>query len=236
MFVTLLISFSLATVAWSQLCAPEAENAVKVRLSLRSALGNDHYIWDDHELFLFKATLAYTMRKSGYQTAEVHHVHICNETPRVSFWFVAVNPENNISIPKSAVTEAIKQNRGRINSAFLLDDNTLEFVGIPVTLAPPVEPPVPVWLILFGIVMGIVVIGIITLIILGIKQRKKKANEVQETADDDDGHAKIIENGTAIEINNVQEGRSNEAFEDDYENERKKDTGNVKEEDALTSF
>lgn len=236
MFKTLLISFSLATVAWSQLCSPEAENAVKVRISLRSALGNDHYIWDDHELFLFKATLAYTMRKSGYETTQVEHVHTCNVTPRVSFWFVALNPENNASISKSIMTDAIKKHRGRINNAFLLDDNTLEFVGIPVTLAPPVEPPVPVWLVLFGVVMGIVVIGIITLIILGVKQRKKKAKEVEETADENDRHGKITENGTAIEINKIVDGRSNEAFEDDYETVRKEDAGNFKEKDTLTSF
>ena len=63
--------------------------------------------------------------------------------------------------------------RGRINDAFRLDDKTLEFDGILPTLAPPVEQPVEVWLVVFGGVMGIVVLAGVYLVISGIRERKK---------------------------------------------------------------
>lgn len=66
-----------------------------------------------------------------------------------------------------------RMSRGRINEAFRLDDNTLEFVGILPTLAAPYEPPVTIWLIVFGVIMGLVVIGFIALIITGQRDRKK---------------------------------------------------------------
>lgn len=63
--------------------------------------------------------------------------------------------------------------RGRINDVFGLSDQTLEFIGIVPTLAPPYEQPVPVWLIVFGVVMGLVVLAAIYLVISGIRERKK---------------------------------------------------------------
>lgn len=66
-----------------------------------------------------------------------------------------------------------RMSRGRINEAFRLDDNTLEFVGILPTLAPPYEPPVTVWLIVFGVVLGLIVVGVIALIITGQRDRKR---------------------------------------------------------------
>lgn len=66
-----------------------------------------------------------------------------------------------------------RMSRGRINEAFRLDDNTLEFVDILPTLAAPYEPPVTIWLIIFGVVIGMVVIGVIVLIITGQRDRKK---------------------------------------------------------------
>jgi len=66
-----------------------------------------------------------------------------------------------------------RMSRGRINEAFRLDDNTLEFVGIYPTLATPYEPPVTIWLIIFGVVISLVVIGVIVLIITGQRDRKK---------------------------------------------------------------
>lgn len=63
--------------------------------------------------------------------------------------------------------------RGRINEAFGLDDDTLEFVGIIPTLAAPYEPPVTIWLIIFGVVISLVVIGVIVLIVSGQRDRKK---------------------------------------------------------------
>lgn len=63
--------------------------------------------------------------------------------------------------------------RGRINDAFQLDDKTLEFVGVPATLAPPVEQVVEVWLVVFGAVMGVVVLTGTYLVISGIRERRK---------------------------------------------------------------
>lgn len=63
--------------------------------------------------------------------------------------------------------------RGRINDAFRLDDNSLEFLGIEPTLEPPYQPPVTIWLIVFGVVMGLVVVGIVLLIFAGIRDRRK---------------------------------------------------------------
>lgn len=63
--------------------------------------------------------------------------------------------------------------RGRINEDFGLDDDTLEFVGIIPTLAAPYEPPVTIWLIIFGVVISLVVIGVIVLIVSGQRDRKK---------------------------------------------------------------
>lgn len=64
-------------------------------------------------------------------------------------------------------------NRNRINNAFLLSDKTLQFLKIPSTLAPPVEPSTPAWLIVFGVVLCLIVAGIVFLVVAGIQQRKK---------------------------------------------------------------
>uniref|UniRef100_A0A674NHT0 Angiotensin-converting enzyme n=1 Tax=Takifugu rubripes TaxID=31033 RepID=A0A674NHT0_TAKRU len=82
----------------------------------------------------------------------------------------------------------LRLSRGRINQAFNLDDSTLEFVGIVPTLAPPVEQPVEVWLIIFGVVMGIVVLGGVYLIISGVRERRKKPIAVDNPYIDNDGH------------------------------------------------
>lgn len=66
-----------------------------------------------------------------------------------------------------------RMSRGRINEAFRLDDYTLEFLGIVPTLATPYEPPVTIWLIIFGVVISLVVIGVIVLIVTGQRDRKK---------------------------------------------------------------
>lgn len=63
--------------------------------------------------------------------------------------------------------------RSRINDAFRLDDDSLEFLGIEPTLGTPYQPPVATWLIVFGVVMGLVVVGIVLLIFVGIRDRRK---------------------------------------------------------------
>uniref|UniRef100_A0A8C3L8U1 Angiotensin-converting enzyme n=1 Tax=Chrysolophus pictus TaxID=9089 RepID=A0A8C3L8U1_CHRPC len=123
------------------------------------------YVWDANELFLFKSSIAYAMRK-----------------------YFAEEKKQNVDFQMS---------RGRISEAFRLDDNTLEFEGIVPTLATPYEPPVTIWLILFGVVMSLIVIGVIVLIITGQRDRRK-ANEA----------------GANCEVNPYDEdGRSNKGFE-----------------------
>ncbi|TNN52098.1 Angiotensin-converting enzyme 2 [Liparis tanakae] len=153
-------------------------------ISLKAAMGDDAYSWNLNEKYLFKANIAYALRQYYSQTNETHvftseNVLVYKETPRISFYIVVTNPAGSPPyIPKQDLEAAIRLSRGRINDAFQLDDRTLEFVGIPATLAPLVEQPVEVWLVVFGVVMGIVVLGGLFLVISGVRQRKQKAATV----------------------------------------------------------
>ncbi|KAM8896571.1 angiotensin-converting enzyme 2 isoform 3-T3 [Lycaon pictus] len=102
------------------------------------------------------------------------NVWVSDLKPRISFNFFVTSP-GNVSdiIPRTEVEEAIRMYRSRINDVFRLDDNSLEFLGIQPTLGPPYEPPVTIWLIVFGVVMGVVVVGIVLLIFSGIRNRRK---------------------------------------------------------------
>ncbi|XP_048458502.1 angiotensin-converting enzyme 2-like [Rhincodon typus] len=184
------------TVGWDTNWSPYKKDAIKVRISLKAALGENAYTWDLSEKYFFQAAVAFSMRKYWEESRKqivdfvTENVYIFNETERISFYFIVVKPKNHTGIvPKAEVTQAIRKNRERFNSAFLLNDETLEFVGIAPTLAPRSEPPVTVWLIVFGIVIGLVCIGLTILIISGIRARKhKKAqdtenNELQNTKD-----------------------------------------------------
>ncbi|NXU26899.1 ACE2 enzyme, partial [Thalassarche chlororhynchos] len=167
-------------IGWKTDWAPYSGNAIKVRISLKSALGDQVYEWDESELFLFKSSIAYAMRKyfAKMKQQEVNFqitdIHVGEQTQRISF-YLTVSMPGNISdvVPKADVENAIRMSRGRINEAFRLDDDTLEFVGILPTLATPYEPPVTIWLIIFGVVISLVVIGVIVLIITGQRDRKK---------------------------------------------------------------
>ncbi|NXE03964.1 ACE2 enzyme, partial [Lophotis ruficrista] len=167
-------------IGWKTDWSPYSSNAIKVRISLKSALGEQAYEWNDNELFLFKSSIAYAMRKyfARVKKQEVNFqiadIHVGEQTQRISFYLIVSMP-GNISdiVPKADVENAIRLSRGRINEAFRLDDNTLEFVGLLPTLAPPYEPPVTIWLILFGIVISLVVIGVVVLIITGQRDRRK---------------------------------------------------------------
>ncbi|XP_042312779.1 angiotensin-converting enzyme 2 [Sceloporus undulatus] len=166
-------------IGWDTAWSPYIDNAVKVRISLKTALGDNAYDWDDNEMYLFKCTIAYAMRtyflKIKDEAVEFRStdVHVGYVTSRISFYFTVSMP-NNVSdlVPKAEVEEAISISRGRINEAFRLDDQTLEFIGITPTLSPTSESSV--WLIVFAVVAGLVVIAFITLIILGVRDRKKK--------------------------------------------------------------
>ncbi|KAK7878383.1 hypothetical protein WMY93_031013 [Mugilogobius chulae] len=193
----------LASAALAQdLCRPDAPEAYKVRLSIKTALGDEAYTWNDSELFLFRATLAFVMRNVlPDQQFEVSNILVCNQTPRVSFWFVVTSVNNpNSLIEKQYVESAIRKYRYRINSAFLLTDQTLEFLGIPPTLAAPVVPGTPPWLIAFGVVMGIVGAGIVYFLVSAVVQRKRKKNE--KTLGEDDEARTVSENGNVDGIYN----------------------------------
>ncbi|XP_017295385.1 angiotensin-converting enzyme 2 [Kryptolebias marmoratus] len=160
---------------------PPSDHAIKVRISLRAAMGDNAYSWNDGEMYFFKASIAYAMRQLYGQKNQTlaftsQNVHTFQETPRISFYIAVTNPENpSVYVPKADVEAAIRLSRGRINEAFQLDDSTLEFVGIQPTLAAPKEQPVEVWLVAFGVVMGIVVLAGAYLLVSGIRGRKKKS-------------------------------------------------------------
>ncbi|XP_074522073.1 angiotensin-converting enzyme 2 [Halichoeres trimaculatus] len=170
-------------VGWDAGVEPYSQDAIKVRLSLKAAMGEDAYPWNDSEKFLFKANIAYALRQYYSQINKTmaftsDDVLMFNTTERISFFLVVTEPGSfSKNIPKSDLEAAIRLSRGRINKAFQLDDNTLEFLGIPPTLAPPVEQPVEVWLVVFGVVMGVVVLAGIYLVISGVRERKQKKTE-----------------------------------------------------------
>ncbi|XP_057703156.1 angiotensin-converting enzyme 2 [Corythoichthys intestinalis] len=168
-------------VGWDAAVDPYSKDAIKVRLSLKMAMGDEAYSWNSNEQYLFRASVAYALRQYYSQknntllfTAE--NVLTYKQTPRISFYMVVTNPVTPSQfVPKEDLKAAIRLSRGRINDAFQLDDHTLEFDGIPATLSPPVEQPVEVWLVVFGVVMAVVVLMGLFLIISGIIERKKKS-------------------------------------------------------------
>ncbi|XP_036397289.1 angiotensin-converting enzyme 2 [Megalops cyprinoides] len=158
----------------------DSADAFKVRLSLKTAMGDEAYQWNENELYLFRATMAYAMRQyyaqeKGKQMNFVSdNIHTYKLTPRVSFYFIVTDSTDQMkTIPKADVEAAIRLSRERINSAFRLDDATLEFEGLLATLSPPVEPPVTVWLVVFGVIMGVVVCLGAYLIFTGVNERKR---------------------------------------------------------------
>ncbi|KAI3376947.1 hypothetical protein L3Q82_000183 [Scortum barcoo] len=159
------------------------------------------YSWNDNEMYLFKSNIAYALRQYYKQKNETLHftaedIITYGMTQRISFYILVTNPASpSTYIPKDVVEAAIRLSRGRINDAFKLNDKTLEFAGILPTLAPPVQQPVEVWLVVFGAVMGVVVLAGTYLIIAGIRDRKKKPAP------------------TAVE-NPYEIGQTNKAYED----------------------
>ncbi|KAG8001285.1 Angiotensin-converting enzyme 2 [Nibea albiflora] len=201
------------TVGWKTNIDPHSQYGIKVRISLKAAMGESAYPWNSNEMYLFRANIAYALRQYYSQmkketllfTAE--NVLTYNETPRISFYIAVTNPATpSIYIPKGDVEAAIRLCRGRINDAFQLDDKTLEFEGVIPTLAGPVQQPVEVWLVVFGVVMGIVVLAGVYLVVTGVRDRRKKpAEPVAENPYED--------------VNEMANGQVNKAY-DDSENEQ----------------
>ncbi|XP_070818844.1 angiotensin-converting enzyme 2 [Chaetodon trifascialis] len=192
------------TVGWKSDMKPYAKYSIKARLSLKTAMGDSAYIWNKNEMFLFKASIAYALRQYYNQKDQdlpftSENVILYDETERVSFNIIVTHPTSPATfIPKNELDAAIRLYRGRINNIFQLDDSTLEFDGILPTLAPPVEQSVEVWLVVYGVVMGIVVLAGVYLIISGIRgRRKKSAVDSMENPYDEES-----------------EGKGNKAFED----------------------
>ncbi|KAM9264764.1 LOW QUALITY PROTEIN: angiotensin-converting enzyme 2 [Cariama cristata] len=196
-------------IGWKTDWAPYSGNGIKVRISLKSALGDQAYEWNENELFLSSHLSPYAMRKYFAEKKQqevnfqITDIHVGEQTQRISF-YLTVSMPGNISdiVPKADVEDAIRMSRGRINEAFRLDDNTL-VVGIVPTLATPYEPPVTIFII-FGVVISLVVIGVIVLIITG--QRDRKSERTRESR----GEA---ESNCEEENPYNEEGKSNMGFE-----------------------
>ncbi|KAM4628832.1 collectrin [Polymixia lowei] len=211
----ILFLLCLASALAQQLCQPGASDGYKVRLSIKTALGDKAYEWNENEMFLFRATLAFAMRTYfNDEEFNVSSIVVCSETERVSFWFVVVSPQNATSlVAKTDVENAVRLSRHRINSAFLLTDSTLEFVGISPTFATPVAPDTPPWLIVFGVVMGAVCAGIIALLVSSVVQkRRKKTGKTDDEDDEEEMQGKVEQNGIACE--NL-DGVCNRGYSDD---------------------
>ncbi|XP_010217581.1 PREDICTED: collectrin [Tinamus guttatus] len=221
MLRVLLLAFSVVVFAHAELCKPDAQNAFKVRLSIKTALGDNAYAWDANEEYLFKAMVAFAMRRySSKSTTQISNVLLCNVTDRVSFWFVVTDSAKNVTtVPGSEVEAAIRMNRNRINSAFLLNDKTLQFLKISSTISPPVEPSTPAWLIVFGVVLCLTVAGIIFLIVSGIQRRKKKNKESSDTENLEEKCevTVTIENGIPCETLDLKAGHINGVYTADDE-------------------
>ncbi|NXN12198.1 TMM27 protein, partial [Indicator maculatus] len=143
----------------------------------------------------------------------IANVLLCNVTDRVSFWFVVTDSSRNLTaVPGREVEAAIRMSRHRINSAFLLSDRTLQFLKITSTLSPPVEPSTPVWLIVFGVVLCLIVAGIVFLIVGGIRQRKKRNKEPRQAEAVEEKAEVAVENGIPCEALEVKGGRLNGGF------------------------
>ncbi|RXN10010.1 collectrin precursor [Labeo rohita] len=221
-----LLLIFLSPLVAQDLCK-DSKDGFKVRLSIKTALGNDAYEWNESEMFLFRSTVAYAMRKQTKQdTYDITNILVCNDTQRVSFVFVVTSPDDPANmIPKAEVEKAVSMpdpshiihysrlNKHRINSAFLLSDMTLEFVGIPPTLEAPITYETQPWLIVFGVVIGAVAIGIVALLMSTASKKRRAKENAAGLSEEDEGIVK--ENGTALSGLGGRESVFNQAFSND---------------------
>ncbi|KAF7653960.1 hypothetical protein LDENG_00076580 [Lucifuga dentata] len=215
MLERILFLLCLASALAEPLCEPGASDSYKVRLSIKTALGDQAYKWNTNEMFLFRATVAFAMRTYfNSEDFNVTSILVCNKTERVSFWFVVVSPQNATRlVDKADVENAVRMSRHRINSAFLLTDQTMEFIGIPPTLAAQVNPDTSTWLIVFGVVMGIVGVGIIVLLASSLVQSRHKKNGQTDNEDNEEEiQVKTVNNGSVYE---GTDGIYNKSFSED---------------------
>ncbi|CAL8273687.1 unnamed protein product [Arctogadus glacialis] len=210
MLGALLVLLGTTACLAQDLCTDETSEGFKVRLSIKTALGQQAYVWNESEMFLFRATLAFAMRQHFKNNEyNVSSILVCNETQRVSFHFVVLDPSDSTQlIQKTAVEAAVRKSRHRINSAFLLSDGTLEFLQIPPTLATPYSPATPPWLIAFGVVIGAVCAGIIVMLVSSLLGPKKGKGE----DDDEEEGGGVGRNGIACD---ALDGACNGGFSDD---------------------
>uniref|UniRef100_A0A8C2HYY4 Si:dkey-194e6.1 n=1 Tax=Cyprinus carpio TaxID=7962 RepID=A0A8C2HYY4_CYPCA len=214
MLAGVLLLIFLPPLVAKDLCK-DSQDGFKVRLSIKTALGDDAYEWNESEMFLFRSTLAYAMRKHTNQdTYTIDNILVCNDTQRVSFVFVVTSTDDpDQLIPKEQVELAVRQNKHRINNAFLLSDMTLEFMGIPPTLSAPIIYDTEPWLIVFGVVIGAVAVGIVALLMSTVSKKRRAKEKAAGLSEEDEGIVK--ENGTALSSLGRKEGVYNQAFSND---------------------
>ncbi|TRY54467.1 hypothetical protein DNTS_009184 [Danionella cerebrum] len=212
----LLVALMLPPVLAQELCK-ESKDGFKVRLSIKQALDQEavvrfsQYEWNESEMFLFRSALAFAMRrKTGNDTFRIENILVCNSTKRVSFVFVVTKPEDPTQlIPRDQVKAALRQSKHRINSAFLLSDQTLEFLGVPPTLAAPVSYGTPPWLIVFGVVMGIVSVAILALLMSTVSRRRQAKENSAGLAEEEEI---VKESRTSLATLEATNGTYNQTF------------------------
>uniref|UniRef100_A0A8C6EPB0 Collectrin-like domain-containing protein n=1 Tax=Marmota marmota marmota TaxID=9994 RepID=A0A8C6EPB0_MARMA len=196
------ILLSYTAVSFSFLA--DAENAFKVRLSIRRALGDKAYVWDTNEEYLFRAMVAFSMRKKAFSDGLVL---VCGISQVITYY-------QALDLGCPVLELPARMNRNRINNVFFLNDQTLEFLKIPSTIAPPMDPPVPIWIIIFGVIFCIVIVAITLLVLSGIRQRRRKNKGPSEVDDAEEKceNTITIENGIPCDPLDLKGGHINDVF------------------------